>query len=212
MLSESHLILASASPRRRAILAELGLDFEAVDPQVDELREGDPAAVVIENARRKARAGLRLVRGRGDVEMLVVMGCDTEVALDGSVLGKASDEVEARQRLESLSGRTHEVVSGLVLLEPGDGKMEAPERSGVARSAVTFRDLDAATIDLYVRSGEWRDRAGAYAVQGLGSILVARVDGDVANVIGLPVSLLTELAPELIAGGRRDDGENRGKP
>jgi septum formation protein len=176
---------------------------------VEELREGEPEVAVVENARRKARAGLDLVASAGPEDVLVI-GCDTEVLIDGELLGKPANGGEARTRLERLSGRTHEVLGGLVLL---DAAADAPprERGGVARSAVTFRELDSPTIELYLRSGEWRDRAGAYAVQGLGSILVARVEGDVANVIGLPVTLLSDLAPELFAQVRANTaktGEN----
>ena len=171
------------------MLESLGIEFEVVTPEVGELREGDPAEVVLENARRKARAGLNQVGG-GD---LVVLGVDTDVALEGRLLGKAGNEEEARDRLVALSGRTHEVLSGMVLLG-------VDERGGVARSEVTFHPLDEATIDLYLRSGEWRGRAGAYAIQGLGSILVAQLRGDFANVVGLPLALLLELAPKLIAG------------
>jgi septum formation protein len=182
-----------------------------VVPEVAELREGDPESAVLENARRKARDGLERAGGVGAAERgLLVIGCDTEVVIDGVVLGKPADMAGARARLERLSGRTHEVLSGLVLVraEPG----ETPrERAGVVRSAVTFRDLDRATIELYLRSGEWRDRAGAYAVQGLGSILVARVEGDVSNVIGLPVSLLAELAPELLVPEGQPPPEHGGK-
>jgi septum formation protein len=141
---------------------------------------------VVENARRKARAGLELVEGN------LVLGVDTEVVLDGRTLGKASDMREARDRLGALSGRTHEVLSGVVIL---DG---ARERSGVARSRVTFRELSPGLLEVYLASGEWRDRAGAYAVQGLGSVLVERVEGDLSNVIGLPVGLFLALAPELL--------------
>jgi septum formation protein len=190
-LAEEALILASASPRRREILTALGIEFEVVVPEVVELRDGEPEAVVIENARRKARAGRELA---GDTRR-TVLGADTDVALAGRLLGKPGDVGEARERLATLSGRAHEVLTGLVLLGG-----EAPERSEVARSTVTFRSLDDRTLELYLRSGEWRDRAGAYAIQGLGSILVAGVEGDVSNVIGLPVGLLVELAPELIAG------------
>jgi septum formation protein len=190
-LAEEALILASASPRRREILTALGIEFEVVVPEVVELRDGEPEAVVLENARRKARAGRELA---GDTRR-TVLGADTDVALDGRLLGKPGDVGEARERLATLSGRAHEVLTGLVLLGG-----EAPERSEVARSTVTFRSLDDRTLELYLRSGEWRDRAGAYAIQGLGSILVAGVEGDVSNVIGLPVGLLAELAPELIAG------------
>ena len=190
-------------------------------PKVDELTEGDPETAVLENARRKGRAVVERVGARD-----AVLAADTEVVVDGRILGKAANEDEARERLRVLSGRTHEVLTGAVVIGPVDtpkgdsvrrgvtdstldqgALSSAPEgvteRSGVARSRVTFRELEAGLIEMYVASGEWRDRAGAYAVQGLGSALVVRADGDLSNVIGLPVSLLLELAPELLdsAGG-----------
>ncbi len=180
-----------------------------VVPGVDEVRDGPPREVVAENALRKARAGLEQV-GRGEGEVLA-LGVDTDVSLDGSLMGKAADEGEARERLEALSGRTHEVLSGVALVGIGaflsDSERKAPttgsgatgpaERIGVASSYVTFKRLDDDALSLYLASGEWRDRAGAYAIQGLGAILVERVQGDISNVIGLPVALLLELAPEL---------------
>lgn len=156
-------------------------------PDVDELTEGEPEAVVVENARRKATAGMETAVSGGNL----VLGVDTEVVLDGRLLGKAGNEGEARERLETLSGRTHEVLSGVVVIE------DSEERSGVERSLVTFRELPESLVSAYLASGEWRDRAGAYAVQGLGSSLVERVQGDLSNVIGLPVRLLLELVPEL---------------
>jgi septum formation protein len=149
--------------------------------------------VVVENARRKARAGAAQVPPGA-----LVLGADTEVVLDGQVLGQPGGEEEARSHLEALSGRTHEVLTGIALLERGSEGEDPGERSGVARSRVTFRDLDQATLALYLRSGEWRGRAGAYAIQGLGSILIERLEGDFSNVVGLPVPLLLELAPELL--------------
>jgi septum formation protein len=146
---------------------------------------------VLENARRKARGGLA-----DAPDGAIALGCDTEVVLAGRVLGKPGTEEEAGAYLQRLSGRDHEVLSGLALLGPG-GTGEPPERSGVARSRVRFRDLDDRTIERYVATGEWRERAGGYAIQGLGSALIEAVHGDVANVIGLPVGLLWELAPEL---------------
>ena len=140
---------------------------------------------MLENARRKAAA----VQAPG----ALVIGCDTEVVVDGRVLGQPVDEAAARKYLELLSGRLHEVLSGLVLLGPEPGR----SREGVRRSVVTFRPLGEDEIDRYLGSGEWRDRAGGYAIQGLGSTLAERVEGDLANVIGLPVGLLLELAPEL---------------
>jgi septum formation protein len=178
--AESRLVLASRSPRRRRILSELGIEFELVAPEVEELTTGEPEALVLENARRKARAGRDLVAGEA-----MILGVDTDVALDGGLLGKAEDERGARERLEALSGRTHEVLSGLVLMTD-------------AVTEVTFRKLDETTIGLYLRSGEWRDRAGAYAIQGLGSILVESLRGDFSNVVGLPVALLLQLAPNLL--------------
>jgi septum formation protein len=184
------------------MLKALGVPFEAVTPVVAELEEGmPPPELVTENARRKARAGLELsTPGPG----ALVLGVDTEVMLDGAVLGKAATEAEARSRLLALSGRTHEVLSGVVLVSAEGGG----ERFGVARSLVTFRDLDEGTIERYLGSGEWRDRAGAYAIQGLGSLLVERVEGDFANVVGLPLRLLAQLAPEVFpanpAEGRRE--------
>lgn len=180
------VVLASQSPQRREILDRIGVRFETRVPAVEELTEGEPEVVVVENARRKAQA----VAEPG----ALVVGCDTEVLLDGEVLGKPSDEEQARTSLERLSGRTHDVLSGMVLLGPGEGD----ERTGVARSEVTFHNLDQASIDRYLRSGEWRERAGGYAIQGLGATLVAAVRGDISNVIGLPVGLFLELAPELL--------------
>ncbi len=137
------------------------------------------------NALIKARA----VAGAGRL----VIGCDTDVVVDGRALGKPGDEAQAREFLRLLSGRVHEVLSGLALLGPGQGQ----ERSGTCSSLVTFREIPGPEVERYIASGEWRDRAGGYAVQGLGSTLVAAVEGDIANVIGLPVGLLLELAPEL---------------
>ena len=184
----TRLILASASPRRRQILDGLGVEFEVVVPDVEEVSEGDPAEVVVENALRKARAGLEQA-GKGTL----VLGVDTDVVLDGRVLGKPEDERGARRRLAALSGRPHEVLSGVALAGRG-------ERSALARSTVAFRALSEAEIDRYVRSGEWRDRAGGYAIQGLGSTLVESLHGDLSNVIGLPIATLLHLEPALLTG------------
>jgi septum formation protein len=181
------LVLASRSPRRRAILDALGVEYAVVEPDVEEVREGRPEEIVLENARRKARAGLA-----GEDSGAVVLAADTEVVLDGVVFGQPADANRARASLEALSGRTHCVLTAVVLASHAD------QRSGVARSHVTFRELDEATLDLYLNSGEWRGRAGAYAIQGLGSILIERLEGDFSNVVGLPVPLLIELAPEIL--------------
>jgi nucleoside triphosphate pyrophosphatase len=177
------------------MLTALGVEFEAVVPEVEERSEGaPPEALVVENARRKAWAGLELA---GAGEGALALGVDTDVVLDGSIVGKAATKTEARERLERLSGRTHEVVSGLVVVGPASGG-EITERSGVERSRVTFHRLAADELERYLASGEWRDRAGAYAIQGLGSTLIERLEGDFSNVVGLPLRLLLALAPELL--------------
>jgi septum formation protein len=157
-------------------------------PEVEEVEEGDAADAVLENARRKAADV-----GASDA---LVIGCDTDVVVDGRALGKPVDEEQAREFVGRLSGRSHEVLSGLVLLGPEEDRI----REGVARSVVTFRSLGDDEIDRYVATGEWRERAGGYAIQGLGSTLAERIEGDVSNVIGLPLALLLELAPELAGG------------
>jgi septum formation protein len=164
------------------------LEFEVLVPEVEEEREGDPEEVVVANARRKARAAVGQVAGEA-----LVIGCDTEVVLDRALLGQPGDEAEAQAYLARLSGREHEVLSGLVVVRKG-----GTERSGIERSVVRFRELDEGEIARYVDSGEWRGRAGGYAVQGLGSTLVEGIEGDISNVIGLPIGLLLGLAPELM--------------
>jgi septum formation protein len=179
------LVLASASPQRRAILEQLGVDFTVRPSDAEELTEGDPAEVVVENAIRKVRA----------VEGDLVLGCDTEVYLDGRVFGKASDAQQAERYLRELSGRTHEVHSGLAL-QTADCQLQ----TGHAVTHVTFRALSDAEVAWYLGTDEWRDRAGAYAIQGRGSALVERIEGDFWNVVGLPVPKLLELAPDLVTG------------
>jgi len=164
----------------------LGVDFEAVIPDVEELREGEPAAVVVENALRKARAGAELAPGGEPV-----LGVDTDVALDGALLGKPIDRDGAERRLRALSGRRHEVLSGLALIA-GGGKL-----TEVARTTVSFRELTDSEVGAYLDSGEWSDRAGGYSVQGLGSSLVALIDGDLSNVIGLPIPTLSRMIARL---------------
>jgi len=151
-------------------------------PGVEELTQGDPEHLVVENARRKAEA----VTSDG-----LVIACDTDVVLDEEVLGKPANAAEARAYLDRMSGHAHEVMSGLVVIEDGE------ERSGLEKTTVVFRDLTEEEKDRYVRFGEWEGRSGGYAIQTLGSTLVARLEGSVSNVVGLPVGLLAELAPAL---------------
>ena len=184
------MILASRSPQRRAILERLGVNFSVRVAQVEELstpdERGDAGAVTVENALRKARA----VAEAGDA---IVVGCDTVVVLDGVIYGKPADEAEARRTLQALSGRTHEVTSGVAVLLRGGA-----ERTAVARTEVTFREIDEKMLDWYVSTGEWRERAGGYAIQGAGAALVHCLHGEYENVVGLPVATLIDLCPALV--------------
>ena len=183
------LILASRSPQRRAILEQVGIEFELRVPDVDELEEGKPAEVALANAASKAQA----VRATGPGQDALVLGVDTVVALDARMYGKPGSRAEAEETLTALSGRVHTVISGLCV------QGERVERTGVAQTQVRFRALSRRLIDWYLASGEWRDRAGAYAIQGRGAVLVEAIDGDYFNVVGLPVAALIELIPEFPA-------------
>ena len=178
------LILASTSPQRRAILEQLRIPFEVVAPRYEEEPGVDPVA----HAREKARS----VAGRaGDRP---VLGVDTEVLCDGRQFGKPRDEEDAIDMLNALSGRSHEVVSGLCLLT------SAWEESAREVTHVTFRELTPRDVAACIAVEEWEGRAGAYAIQGFGASLVERIDGDYLNVVGLPASLLVRLLAERFTG------------
>jgi septum formation protein len=142
---------------------------------VEELTEGDPRAVAEENARRKALA----------VPGALVLGADTDVALDGAILGKPRDAAHARELVGRLNGRTHEVVGGIALARGGEIVATAVETT-----LVTFKASDDAALAAYVATGEWEGRAGGYAIQGAGRRLVERIEGDYLNVVGLPLERL----------------------
>lgn len=184
------ILLASTSPQRSAILEQLGIPFEVCAPDYEEHDppDADPVELVREHARGKARS---VAPSAGDRP---VLGVDTTVVCAGRVYGKAAGPEEAAAMLDALAGATHEVVSGLCLLAPGWEET----RHEVTR--VTFRPLTARDIAVYVAAGEWRDRAGAYAIQGLGAGLVERVEGDYLNVVGLPAALLVRLLVGRFAG------------
>jgi septum formation protein len=179
------LILASRSPQRAAILDQIGVAYTVVASGAQELSEGEPCELVTENALRKARG----VRGER------VLGADTAVVLGERVLGKPRDEAQAQEFIGALSGTTHHVWSGVALID-ADG-----ERSATACTAVRFRALEAAEAERYVATGEWRGRAGGYAIQGRGGALVEAIEGDYLNVVGLPVATLLRLDPGLLAPG-----------
>ena len=158
------------------------MEFRVEKPEVQELTEGDPRELVVQNALLKLRA----------VEGERVLAADSMVVWDGRAHGKPADAAEAERWLRELSGRWHEVMGGIALREDGE------ERTGVAVTRVRFRDLTDADIARYLASGEWHDRAGGYAIQELGAILVEEINGDWFNVVGLPVPALLRLAPDLL--------------
>jgi septum formation protein len=199
------LILASGSPRRRELLSELGVPFRVVVSDAPEDLDPalDPEAQAIALAARKARA---VAAG---IDEGFILGADTIVLLDGDILGKPADDADAARMLRRLSGRAHDVITGLALVDAGSGE----ERTGAVQSTVTFRPLADKEIARYVATGEPRDKAGGYAIQGIGGELIARMEGCFANVVGLPLcavsSLLTEagiLIPADWAGCRLPDG------
>ncbi len=175
------LLLASTSPQRRAILTQLGVPFEVAAPQYEEIGD-DP----LEHAAGKARS----VEG-GERP---VVGIDTVVRCGNRVLGKPSHEGEAEAMLELLSGKRHEVVSGLCLRTP------AWEELRTETTFVTFRALTPRDLAWYLASDEWEGRAGGYAIQGRGAALVERVEGDYLNVVGLPAATLVALLAERFPG------------
>jgi septum formation protein len=190
------LVLASASPRRAELLARLGVQPEIRPSAVDETpRAGEsPSDLVARLAGAKAVAGARAVSGGGSDE--VVLAADTVVVCDGTTLGKPADRDEARAMLTSLSGRTHEVTTGVAVLR---GAISAATR---VTTRVTFRTLTDDEVAWYLATGEPDDKAGAYGLQGAGAALVARVDGSDTNVIGLPltetVDLLRDVGVDLL--------------
>jgi septum formation protein len=186
------LVLASQSPQRRAILEQLRIPFEVVLPNYEERDGSDagiaPGTLVQRHARGKAHSVAGVAQERP------VLGVDTAVVVDGRIYGKPASASEAESMLEDLSGRTHEVVSGLCLLT------QAWEELHTETTSVTFRPLTPRDIAIYVAGGEWEDRAGGYAIQGVGAGLVERIEGDYLNVVGLPAALLIRLLAARFSG------------
>ncbi len=189
MSAPRRLILASASPRRRELLAELGLPFEVRATEVDEspLAGEEPAALVARLALAKARAAAE--------PGAIVLGADTVVVAGEVVFGKPRDATAARGMLAELSGRTHSVWTGVALVR-GDASDPSEARVRSCRTGVRFRVLSSAEIDAYVASGEPLDKAGAYAIQGGAQSFVEELDGDYTNVVGLPLPLVREILAE----------------
>ena len=184
-VGQTQLVLASASPRRRELLGQLGLVFEVSAADIDETpRPGEAAGPYVQRlAREKARAVASRRPGAW------VLAADTTVALEERLLGKPRDAAEAREMLTHLSARTHAVHTGVALA----GGPEGAEHALVVHTRVTFRALSAGEIAWYVATGEPLDKAGSYAIQGKGGFLVAAVEGSPTNVIGLPLGETLDL-------------------
>jgi septum formation protein len=184
------LVLASTSPQRRAILEQLGIPFDVVPPEYGEedALGTSPEKLVKVHAAGKARSVADVAGERP------VLGVDTAVVLDGRMFGKPQGAGQAEEMLEALSGRTHEVISGLCLITPAWGEVDAET------TRVSFRTLTPRDIAAYVSAGEWEGRAGAYAIQGRGAALVERIEGDYLNVVGLPAALLIRLLAGRFSG------------
>ena len=178
------LILASQSPRRREILERAGIEVQVCVAGVDE--SGVAGESPEEHVRRLARAKAEAVPVP---EGGIVLGADTAVVVDGEILGKPRHDDDAADMLRRLSGRTHEVLTGVSL------RQGAYEVGRVQATAVVFRSLTEEEITWYVASGEGRDKAGGYAIQGLASRFIPRIEGSYSNVVGLPVACIAELLP-----------------
>ncbi|PIA69370.1 septum formation inhibitor Maf [Ectopseudomonas toyotomiensis] len=185
----AELFLASASPRRRELLAQIAVPYVTQIASIDEtpLPDEPPAAYVERLAREKARAGLLALGGRDDA---VVLGADTAVVLDGRILGKPADFNESRAMLLALSGRSHQVLTAVALV--GGGR----EAARVVSSDVSFRPISEAEIEAYWASGEPCDKAGSYGIQGLAAVFVNQLQGSYSAVVGLPLCETAELLGE----------------
>jgi septum formation protein len=223
--SNMRLVLASGSPRRAELLSAAGFAFEIVAPEVDErVRTGEVAEAYVRRlATEKSAAGLAALKGRAagvasrgetanvavkgvataagqhgqtavapvDAEDVVVLGADTAVVIDGRILGKPRDDRDAAGMLERLSGRRHEVMTGVSL------RQGSKELCRVDTTAVFFAELGNEDVAWYIQCGEGRDKAGAYAIQGLASRFILRLDGSYSNVVGLPIRVFVELLGQM---------------
>lgn len=185
------IVLASASPRRQEILKNIGLDFYVAVPDVDEsgvAYGGDAGLYVQELALLKAAAAAKKLDIKRNKDTLII-SADTIVISDGEILGKPKDEADAKRMLESLSGRTHNVMTGICIFRMSDGFSVCD----AVKTDVVFKKLSESLIERYIASKEPMDKAGSYGIQGKGAVLVERIDGDYFNVVGLPVSRLSDI-------------------
>lgn len=198
MNDETGLILASGSPRRKELLARTGRTFRVVVSDADEIAPKDmaPVDVAMHNARAKA-----LAVASGQPASATVIGADTIVVLDGRVFGKPLDERDAHRMLRELSGKTHQVITGVALAHEGQCE------TFTEVTDVCFRELSDEEITVYVTTGEPLDKAGAYGIQGAAGAFVDHIEGDYDNVVGLPVARL-ERALDFKSGDEVDNGQN----
>ena len=199
------IILASGSPRRRDLLAQAGVRFQAFQAQADEKltaeEAANPAAAAEMLAERKAAAAVQAILAQPYLGQATVIGADTMVVLDGKIYGKPRSAEAAWATLRALSGKTHQVITGVSvwrLLYGGPDDVQVGRRNFHVTSNVTFKELTDEQITAYVRTGESRDKAGAYGIQGEGAKLVESYEGDYDNIVGLPVTQLLELFPDLL--------------
>lgn len=201
-------VLASASPRRRWLLGQLGIPFTVMESDVDEAAFCKAGTAPGECVATLALAKARSVASRWK-EPVLVLGADTVVVIDGDILGKPNSAEEAKGMLERLQGRSHEVYTGVALVGAGSGR----EVAAVERTEVTIRPLAESEIEAYVASGESLDKAGAYAIQGLGATIVSGINGCFYNVVGLPLARVALMLKEWgIDVLRREWGCGAGKP
>lgn len=193
LLNEKKLVLASSSPRRAELLRKAEIDFEIIFPEniVEENVSAEPVSHVTELSRKKAESVVEKARNR------LILGADTIVVLDGEILGKPRDKEDALRILKMLSSKEHKVYTGITLLDEKSGERV----SGYQLTRVKFNRLQEKEIKDYIESGEPLDKAGAYGIQGMGNFLVEKIEGDLDNVIGLPVRKLKELLTKISSRG-----------
>ncbi|MCI7097962.1 MAG: Maf family protein [Lachnospiraceae bacterium] len=194
---KKNLILASASPRRRELLAQAGFSFQILATNADEnITESVPEQVVKELSQRKAAASMELWEQQGNSsDEIIVLGADTIVVQDHAILGKPADRESAKAMLRKLQGNTHEVYTGVTLLWL-DQKKQLEQVTFAEKTTVVFYPMTEEEILEYTESGECDDKAGAYAIQGLGMKYIRKIDGDYHNVVGLPVAAIYQAMRE----------------
>lgn len=184
----NEFILASLSPRRKELLEVMGLDFKVLSSDADEdsVSKDVPVWLYVQELALLKAAGTakRVLKNKN----AVIISADTIVTMDGKILGKPKDDEDAFSMLKSLSGRSHDVYTGYCVMRIKDGKTVC----GKVKTQVTFKELDDDKIRGYINTGESIDKAGAYGIQGKGSMLVEKIDGDYFNVVGLPISALSD--------------------